>query len=66
VIFRKVGDIHGEGNALGNLGAAYLNLGQPVKAIEFLKASEVIFQNRLQIIFPWKDDLQKLNGDTQS
>ena len=33
------GDRRGEGNHLGNLGLAYSDLGEPRKAIEFLKQS---------------------------
>jgi tetratricopeptide (TPR) repeat protein len=59
-IHRKIGDMRGEGNALGNLGATYGNLGQHAKALEFLNASEVIFEDRLQITFPWKAQLERL------
>ena len=33
-IMREVGDRHGEAKALGNLGNAYLDLGEPRRAIE--------------------------------
>ncbi len=33
-IARRIGDIHGEGNALGNMGSAYAQLGEYRKAIE--------------------------------
>jgi tetratricopeptide (TPR) repeat protein len=35
VITREIGDLRGEGNALGNLGLAYADLGETCKAIEF-------------------------------
>ena len=38
-ISRETGDRRGEGNHLGNLGLAYSDLGEPRKAIEFLKQS---------------------------
>ncbi|WP_141706497.1 MULTISPECIES: tetratricopeptide repeat protein [Methanosarcina] len=39
---REIGDRRGEGNRLGNLGLAYYRLGEPRKAIEFLKQSLAI------------------------
>ena len=35
IIVREIGDRRGEGNALGNLGIAYADLGETRKAIEF-------------------------------
>jgi hypothetical protein len=34
VIAREIGDRHGEGNALGNLGIAYTNLGETRRTID--------------------------------
>lgn len=59
-------DVRGEGNALGNLGSAYADLGQPDEAFELLKVSEVIFEDRLQITFPWKARLKKLRSETRN
>ena len=42
VIAREIGDRRGEGNALGNLGVAYKNLGEVRKAIEFYEQRLVI------------------------
>ncbi|HKI35203.1 MAG TPA: tetratricopeptide repeat protein [Gemmataceae bacterium] len=39
---RRLGDRRGEGNALGNLGIAYLDLGQPQRAIDFYQQQLVI------------------------
>jgi tetratricopeptide (TPR) repeat protein/pimeloyl-ACP methyl ester carboxylesterase len=61
-IDRKIGDVRGEGDDLGSLGIAYGSLGQSAKAIEFLKASEVIFKDRLRIAFPWKAELERLKN----
>ena len=41
-IARRIGDIRGEGNALGNMGLAYTDLGEYRKAIElYEKALEI-------------------------
>ena len=49
-IAREIGDRRGQGNALGNLGNAYSDLGEPRKAIEFyeqaLKISKEIGDRR--------------------
>jgi hypothetical protein len=37
VIAREIGDRSNEGNWLGNLGLAYVNLGDAHKAIDFYK-----------------------------
>ena len=42
VIVREIGNRRGEGNALGNLGAAYAELGEVRKAIEFFEQRIVI------------------------
>ena len=42
VIAREIGDRRGEGNALGNLGNAYTDLGDAKKAIEFYEKHLVI------------------------
>ena len=36
-IAREIGDRRGEGNALGNLGIAWRDLGEPRKAIEYFE-----------------------------
>ncbi len=41
-IAREIGDRRGEGAALGNLGNAYADLGEPRKAIEFYEQALVI------------------------
>jgi tetratricopeptide (TPR) repeat protein len=41
-IAREVGDKRGEGDALGNLGIAYADLGQPRKAVEFYEQAMVV------------------------
>lgn len=40
---REIGDRRGEGNALGNLGIAYKNLGETRRAIKYLGEAQVIF-----------------------
>jgi tetratricopeptide (TPR) repeat protein len=42
VIDREIGDRRGEGNALGNLGNAYADLGETRKAIEFYEQQLII------------------------
>ena len=39
---RKIGDRQGEGNALGNLGIAYAELGEVQKAIGYYEQALVI------------------------
>jgi hypothetical protein len=41
---REIGDRHGEGSALGNLGIAYTNLGETRRALEYLGYAKVIFE----------------------
>jgi tetratricopeptide (TPR) repeat protein len=41
-IAREIGDRRGEGNALGNLGNAYADLGETRRAIEFYEQQLVI------------------------
>ncbi len=41
---REIGDRRGEGNALGNLGLAYKNLGEPRRAIELHEQALRIFE----------------------
>ena len=42
MIAREIGDRRGEGNALGNLGIAYADLGQVEKAIGYYEQRLVI------------------------
>ena len=42
LIQREIGDRRGEGAKLGNLGSAYLNLGQYPKAIEYYEGALLI------------------------
>ena len=42
MIAREIGDRRGEGNALGNLGNAWADLGEPRRAIEFYEQALVI------------------------
>jgi tetratricopeptide (TPR) repeat protein len=42
VIDREIGDRHGEGVALGNLGLAYKNLGEVAKAQALLRQAKSI------------------------
>jgi tetratricopeptide (TPR) repeat protein len=42
VIAREIGDRRGEGAALGNLGLAYKDLGEPRRAIEYHEQDLVI------------------------
>ena len=53
-------NLHLEGGALAGLGVAYKNLGQEAKAVEFLNLAKVIFENRLQLTFPWNGELEHL------
>jgi tetratricopeptide (TPR) repeat protein len=41
-ITREIGDRRGEGNALGNLGVVYKNLGEPRRAMEYYEQALVI------------------------
>ena len=41
-IAREIGDRHGEGIELGNLGNTYYSLGEPRRAIEFYEEALVI------------------------
>jgi CHAT domain-containing protein/Tfp pilus assembly protein PilF len=50
IIYREIKDRRGEGNALGNLGVAYQNLGDYAKAIEY-------YQQSLDILREIKDRL---------
>jgi tetratricopeptide (TPR) repeat protein len=43
-----------EGITLGNLGIAYGALGDYTKATEYFEQSRVIFEDRLNVIFPFK------------
>jgi tetratricopeptide (TPR) repeat protein len=44
-IARRIGDIHGEGNALGNMGLACASLGDKTAGKQHLLAAKKIFQN---------------------
>lgn len=61
-IHRKIGNVQGEGIALANLGCAHVKEGQYSKAVEFLTAAKVIFEDHLQKIFPYKDQLEEAKG----
>jgi len=43
-IAREIGDRYREGDALGNLGLAYAALGEPSRAIDFLRGALEIFE----------------------
>ena len=45
VIAREIGDRRGEGNHLGNLGNAYLRLGEVRKAIEHYEQALKLFED---------------------
>ena len=44
-IDRRIGDIRGEGNALGNMGLAYAKIGDKTAGRQHLLAAKKIFQN---------------------
>jgi tetratricopeptide (TPR) repeat protein len=49
-IRREIGDIAGEGTALGNLGNAYADLGEPRRALEYAeRANEQVAKLRKKI-----------------
>ena len=58
-IHRKIGNVQGEGAALANLGCAHANEGRYSKAVELLNSAKVIFEDHLQKIFPFKDQLEE-------
>ena len=55
-IDREIGDRHGEGADLGNLGNAYRDLGQPDKAHAYLQQALAIFED---IKSPYADRVRK-------
>jgi hypothetical protein len=55
-IARRIGDVRGEGNALGNMGSAYANLGTKNRTRECFEAAKTIFR-RLGL----DDMVQKVN-----
>ncbi len=64
VIAREIGDRRGEGNALGNLGIAYADLGQVERAIGLLEQAMRIGQEIKdpQIVGIVTAQLERLRG----
>jgi tetratricopeptide (TPR) repeat protein len=55
-----IGDLQSEGSTLGNLGIVYSALGDYTKAIEYFEQSRVIYEDRLNVVFPLKSELDAL------
>ena len=60
---RQTGNLHGQGNALGNLGLAYRDLGQLDQAKSYLEQALPIFEKirspSTEMIRDWLDELEQ-------
>lgn len=61
-IDREIGSLKSEGQSLANLGTVYGNTGDFTKAVEYLEQSRVIYEERLNINFPGKAQLDELKN----
>lgn len=55
-----IGNLQSEGSTRGNLGIAYSALGDYTKALEYFEQSRVIYEDRLNIVFPLKAEFDVL------
>ena len=61
---RQTGNLHSQGNALGNLGLAYRDLGQLNQAKSYLEQALPIFEKirspSTKMIREWLDELEQI------
>ena len=68
-IAREIGDRQGEGNHLGNLGNAYIQMGDDETGLAYLLQAEAIFQSigspNVEAVKNAIDKMRKRLGDVQ-